>query len=70
VVTELQKRYSFNVEVVKKTAPGLLKRFSLPKFPALEIDEQLVFEGQEITFDELEREIRKRLTDFSIPDNA
>jgi ubiquinone/menaquinone biosynthesis C-methylase UbiE len=35
---------------------------SIPsKFPALEIDEELVFEGQDIPIDELERAIRKRL---------
>jgi hypothetical protein len=59
VVTELQKKYSFKVEVIKKTDTGLLKRLLLPKFPALEINERLVFEGQDITVEELEKEIRK-----------
>jgi len=62
VVTALQKKYSFHVEVIKKTDTGLFKRLLLPKFPALEIDEQLVFEGQDITTDELEKEIKKRIS--------
>jgi len=61
VVTELQRKYIFDVEVIKKTDTGLLKRLLLPRFPALEIVEQLVFEGQDILFDELEKEIKKRL---------
>lgn len=60
MVTELQKKYEFKVELIKRTDTGLLKRLFLPKFPALEIDDQLVFEGQDISADALENEIIKR----------
>jgi hypothetical protein len=46
--------------VIKKTDKVIFKRLLLPKFPALEIDEELVFEGQDIPIDELEGAIRKR----------
>ena len=60
MVTELKKRYAFDIEVVKKTSFGLLQRVSLPKFPAVEIDGTVVFEGCDITTEQLEAAIRKR----------
>jgi len=60
VVTELKKKYAFDIEVVKKTSFGLLQRVSLPKFPAIEIDGTVVFEGCDITAEQLEAAIRKR----------
>jgi hypothetical protein len=60
VVTELKKKYAFNVEIVKKTSFGLMQRMSLPKFPAIEIDGQVVFEGCDITNEQLEAAIKQR----------
>jgi hypothetical protein len=60
VVTELKKKYAFDIEVVKKTSFGLLQRVSLPKFPAIEIDGTVVFEGCDITAEQLEAAIRQR----------
>ncbi len=60
VVAELRKKYSLEVEIVKKTEVGLLKRIGMPKFPAVEIDGAVICEGRDITVDELESEIRKR----------
>jgi hypothetical protein len=60
VVTELGTKYAFDVEIVKKTSFGLMQRMGLPKFPAIEIDGTVVFEGRDITAEELEREIAKR----------
>lgn len=62
MVAELGKKYVFTVEIVKKTSFGIMQRMSLPKFPAIEIDGAVVFEGCDITADELEREIVKRAT--------
>ena len=45
MVTELKKTYAFDVEIVKKTSFGLFQRASLPKFPSIEIDGKVVFEG-------------------------
>jgi len=60
VVTELKGAYAFDVEIVKKTSFGLMQRMSLPKFPSIEIDGQVVFEGCDITREQLEAAIRER----------
>lgn len=53
-------KYAFDVEIVKKTSFGLMQRMSLPKFPAIEIDGQIVFEGCDITREQLEAAIKQR----------
>ena len=60
MVTELKKKYAFDVEIVKKTSFGLFQRASLPKFPSLEIDGQVVFSGCNITTEQLEAAIKQR----------
>jgi hypothetical protein len=60
VVTELNKQHGFDVEIVKKTSFGLMQRMSLPKFPAIEIDGKVVFEGCDITPEQLEAAIKQR----------
>ena len=60
MVTELKKKYVFDVEVVKKTSFGLIQRASLPKFPAIAIDGKVVFEGCDINAEQLEAAIRQR----------
>jgi hypothetical protein len=60
VVTELKKKHGFDVEIVKKSSFGLLQKMSLPKFPAIEIDGKVVFEGCDITPEQLEAAIKQR----------
>ena len=60
MVTELKKKHGFDVEIVKKTSFGLMQRMSLPKFPAIEIDGKVVFEGCDITEEQLETAIKQR----------
>ena len=60
MVTELKGVYAFDVEIVKKTSFGLLQRVSLPRFPAIEINGQVVFEGCDITREQLEAAIKQR----------
>jgi hypothetical protein len=60
VVTELKGLYPFDVEIVKKTSFGLFQRVSMPKFPAIEIDGQVVFESCNITREQLEAAIKAR----------
>jgi len=59
VVTELKKKYRFDVEIVKKSSFGLMQRMSLPKFPSVEIDGKIVFEGCDISEEQLEAAIRQ-----------
>ncbi len=46
------------MEIVKKTSFGLLERMSLPKFPAIEIDGTMVFQGCDVSQDQLDQAIR------------
>ena len=62
MVTELKKKHGFDVEIIKKTSFGLMQRMSLPKFPAIEIDGTIVFEGCDITEEQLEAAIKQRLS--------
>lgn len=62
MVTELKKKYAFDVEIVKKTSFGLFQRASLPKFPSIEIDGQVVFSGCDIKNEQLEAAIKQRLS--------
>jgi hypothetical protein len=39
---------------------GLMQRMSLPKFPAIEIDGQVVFESCDVTQEQLEVAIKQR----------
>jgi hypothetical protein len=60
VVTELKKKHGYDVEIVKKSSFGLMQRMSLPKFPSVEIDGQVVFEGCDISEEQLEAAIKQR----------
>lgn len=60
MVAELKKKYSLEVEIIKKTEAGVLKRIGMPKFPAVEMDGNIISEGRDITVEELECEIQKR----------
>jgi hypothetical protein len=57
---ELSRKYRFDVEIIKKPEADKLNRPALPKFPAMEIDDELFFEDRITTVDELERELQRR----------
>ena len=46
------------MEIVKKTSFGLLERVSLPKFPAIAIDDAIVFQGCDVSREQLEEAIK------------
>jgi hypothetical protein len=48
------------VEIVKKSSFGLMERMSLPKFPAVEIDGQILFQGMDVSKDQLEAAIKSQ----------
>ncbi len=54
----MKKTYDFEVEILKKTAFGLMERVSLPKFPAIEIDGKVVFQGCDVSQEQLEAAIK------------
>ena len=43
---------------MKKTSFGLLERMSLPKFPAIEINGKVMFQGCDVSQEQLEAAIR------------
>jgi len=45
---------------VKKADAGLLRRLTLPKCPAVELDGQIISEGREISKQELEQALIAR----------
>ena len=45
---------------MKKTSFNLLQLMKMPKFPAVEIDGMVVFEGCDVTVEQLEAALRKR----------
>ncbi len=57
-VAELKKIHAFEVEIVKKTSFGLLERLALPKFPAIEIDGTVAFQGCDVSQEQLDQAIR------------
>ena len=60
MVTDLKKKYQFDVEIIKKPESQLLGREELPKFPAMEIDDELFFEDNITTAHGLEQELVRR----------
>ena len=60
MVTELQKSYKFDLEIIRKPEAGKLNRASLPKFPAMEIDDELFFQDNVTTIEGLEKELIRR----------
>lgn len=58
-VAELKKKYALEVEIIKKTDVGILKRLGMPKFPAVEIDGNIISQGRDISVEELEKAIQK-----------
>ncbi len=55
----MKKIYDFKVEILKKTSFGLLERVSLPKFPAIEINGKVVFQGCDVSQEQLEAAIKR-----------
>lgn len=45
---------------MKKTSFSLMQRLALPKFPAIGIDGTIVFEGCDVTREQLEAAIKER----------
>jgi hypothetical protein len=57
VVTELSKKYTYHVKIVKKPEMPFIKRRFLNTFPSVAINDTIAFEGQEVSIAELESAI-------------
>jgi len=61
VVTELSKKFVFNVEIIKKSDMSFIQRRFLNAFPSVAINDHIVFKGQDVSFEELEAAIIREL---------
>ncbi len=59
VVTSLQKKYGYELEIVRGNTISFFRRLFMPAFPAVKIDGKLVSKDRVITEWELEAEILK-----------
>lgn len=58
--TGLKGKYSFDLDFIKKKSKWSQSSKNFPKFPAVEIDGELVFEDLNVTYEQLEQAIIKR----------
>ena len=61
VVTELSKKYTFQTETVNKPEMSFMERRFLNNFPAVTIDDTIVFEGRDVTRKDLESVILQEM---------
>lgn len=60
VVTSLQKKYGYALEIVRGNEVSFFRRLFMPAFPAVEIDGTVIAKNRVITEFELEAEIGLR----------
>jgi hypothetical protein len=53
MVMELSIKYTFNVEIIKKSEMSFVSRRFLNTFPSLAINDAIIFKGQDISIVEL-----------------
>jgi hypothetical protein len=58
--SELKLDHSFDLKIIKKTETK--EQESLPIFPAIAINDEVVFENKGVSLEEFEEAIKKRLT--------
>jgi len=57
VVTELSRKYTFDLEIIKKTEMPFMSRRLLNTFPSVAINDTVVFKGQDVSIAELKSAI-------------
>lgn len=60
MVTSLQKKHGFELDIVRSNQVSFLRRLFMPTFPAVEIDGKLVSKDRVLTEWELDAEILRR----------
>jgi hypothetical protein len=61
VVTELSKKHTFQTETVNKSEMSFIERRFLNEFPAVTIDDTIVFKGRDVTLKDLESVILQEM---------
>lgn|GEM_PF-4473765 len=57
MVTELSRKYTFDLEIIKKTEMPFMSRRLLNTFPSVAINDTVVFKGQDVSIAELKSAI-------------
>jgi hypothetical protein len=57
VVTELSKKYTLEVKIIKKSEMSFRSRRLLNTFPSVAINDTIVFKGQDVSIAELKSAI-------------
>ena len=57
MVTELSKKYTFNVEIIKKSEMAFIDRRFLNTFPSVAINDTVIFKGRDVSITELKSAI-------------
>jgi len=57
VVTELSRKYTFDVKIIKKSEMSFRSRRLLNTFPSVAINDTIVFNGQDVSIAELKSAI-------------
>lgn len=53
VVTDLSKKYTFDVVIVKKSEMPFMSRRVLNTFPSVAINDNIIFKDQDVSIEEL-----------------
>lgn len=61
VVTSLQSKYGYELEIIRANEVPFFKRLVLPAFPAVYVDGELFSKGRPISQEQLAAEIEQRL---------
>jgi Thioredoxin domain len=67
VVTELAGKFSLQVETIRKSEMPFIDRRVVSVFPALAINDTLVFAGSDVTKEDLEWVILREMSKESLP---
>lgn len=57
MVTELSKKYTFDVEIINKSEMSFMSRRLLNTFPSIAINDTIAFKGQDVSKAELQSAI-------------
>ncbi len=64
MVTELSKKYTFQIETVNKSDMSFTDRRLLNEYPAVAINDTIVFKGRDVTIEDLKWPILRELAKF------
>jgi len=61
VVTELSRKYDFEILIVRKSSMSFIRRRFLNTFPSIAINDTVVFKGRAVSLEELKTAIIREM---------